>query len=117
MNAFEALSGPLFTGVLEGEAYDNVNSVMDILALPKTKTALPAWRLAYLSGELVCKGEDYKEEDSITKTSSLLLGQEGVDEMMTVCGRELGAAFISLVDVLKKPVCSPGKEFSSCKVN
>lgn len=104
-------SGPLFSNVLEGKTYNTVNSFMDIMALPQTSTAIPSWRLAYLSGELVCRdGNDKEEEEvSITRFSGLLLGREGVGKMMAVCGEELGTAFISLVDVLEKPACSTGK--------
>lgn len=102
-------SGPVFNHVLEGETHENVNSFMDILKLPETNTAVPAWRMAYLSGEVSCIEKEV-EEDNLFNAAALSLGRNGVFQMYTVCGKELGDALMSFLDVFEKPACSTGMQ-------
>lgn len=114
VNSIATYSGPLFSNVLEGDTYDTVTSFMDILALPETNTAISGWRRAYLSGELVCEEEELQEENQ-SKISSLILGRTGIEDMIAVCGDDLGYAFLFQVDVLKKPTCSTGEGLVVCR--
>lgn len=105
-------SGPVFPGVLEGETYNNVNSFLDILELPGTNTAIPGWRMAYLSREMVCEPKE-ADEDNLLNAAALSLGRNGIIQMYTVCGMELGDALMSFLDVFEKPACSTGTQLLS----
>ncbi|GMH44425.1 hypothetical protein BSKO_12377 [Bryopsis sp. KO-2023] len=97
-------SGPGFSGEMSEKDFKSLKSFTEIMEFPAVDTKLPAWRQAYLSGDLKCSRTQLAED--FIKQKGVYVDEEFGEEIFEICGQEIAGSVTVGHDLVEKPECS-----------